>query len=235
MNMLRPDHPDVALLESVAESLEPILDDVVLVGGCATVLLISDPGAPPPSGTFDVDLVVEAVTYLEYEAYAAKVRSLGFQPAMGEDQPICRFTGHGLVIDLMPHDQTVLGFGNPWFGDALESCLTRVLPSGRVIRHVSAPCYLATKLAAFESRGRRDYLSSKDIEDILAVVDGRPTILTECLDGGRAVRRFVADRIRVLLQDPDFIDSLPGAAPGGSVEQQRIPILAARLEALADT
>ena len=38
-------NPNLTMLESVAMLLQPLLADVVFVGGCATGLLITDSGA----------------------------------------------------------------------------------------------------------------------------------------------------------------------------------------------
>jgi len=35
--------------------------------------------------------------------------------------------------------------------------------------------FLATKFAAFDGRGKGDYMASHDLEDIVAVVDGVPS------------------------------------------------------------
>lgn len=43
-------------LAAVATILEPLLDRLVLVGGCATSLLVTDPGAPDARPTTDVDM-----------------------------------------------------------------------------------------------------------------------------------------------------------------------------------
>lgn len=40
-------YPSLDLLEVPAEKLKPLLSEIVFVGGCATGLLISDPGAAP--------------------------------------------------------------------------------------------------------------------------------------------------------------------------------------------
>jgi len=53
---------------------------------------------------------------------------------------------------------------------------------------VLAPYFLATKLEAFDGRGKGDYLSSHDIEDIVAVLDGRPEILDELLKASKSYR-----------------------------------------------
>jgi hypothetical protein len=46
---------------------------------------------------------------------------------------------------------------------------------------ITAPYFLACKLAAFRSRGEGDYLMSHDMEDIVAVLDGRPEVVWERL------------------------------------------------------
>ena len=48
---------------------------------------------------------------------------------------------------------------------------------GLRIRVVTAPYFVATKLEAFRGRGRGDYISSHDLEDLLAVIDGRDVIV----------------------------------------------------------
>lgn len=232
--MLNPNHPDIVLLERVAARLDPLLGDLVLVGGCSTVLLITDPAAPPPSGTFDIDLVVEAATYLEYDRYTTELRKLGFHQTPGTEEPICRFHCGRLIVDLMPHGLEVLGFGNRWFQAAMDTSEELTLPSGRNMRHTCAPCFLATKLEAFQGRGADDFWGSKDMEDILAVIDGRPELVDECRSARSDVRGFLAEQFGSLLQDPGFVDCLEGIIPGGAQEHGRIPILKGRIAALAD-
>jgi hypothetical protein len=45
----------LALLEAGATALGPLIDDVVFVGGASVTLWITDPGAPTPRPTKDVD------------------------------------------------------------------------------------------------------------------------------------------------------------------------------------
>jgi len=46
-------NPNLELLELAAERLRRLLPEIVFVGGCATGLLIDDPGAAPVRGTYD--------------------------------------------------------------------------------------------------------------------------------------------------------------------------------------
>jgi hypothetical protein len=45
-------HPNLDLLERAAAMLQPLLPEIVLVGGCATGLLITDPGAAAVRGIY---------------------------------------------------------------------------------------------------------------------------------------------------------------------------------------
>src|SRR4030067_503869 len=88
--------------------------------------------------------------------------------------PDVRWGAADVIWDVMPTRPEILGFGNEWYQPALDAAVTVVLPSGKRIRMVTAPYFLVTKLAAFDSRGKGDYVASHDMEDIVAVLDGRP-------------------------------------------------------------
>src|SRR5690349_7595835 len=62
---------------------------------------------------------------------------------------------------------------------ALTSAIDFRLPSGSDIRLVTAPVFIGTKFEAYASRGGGDLLASHDLEDVINVVDGRPTLLEE--------------------------------------------------------
>lgn len=99
-----------------------------------------------------------------------------------------------MLFDLMPTDPAVLGFSNPWYPDAVKTA-TRVRLSDRVeIRVISGPAFLATKLEVFIGRGDSDPLSSHDLEDILNVVDGRPSIVEELRTASDVLRKFVREQ-----------------------------------------
>jgi hypothetical protein len=74
--------------------------------------LITDPAALPSRVTVDVDLVVEAVTCHAYDRLSRAVRARGFHQGTVSDDPICRFRKANIIIDLLPTDPRVLGFGN---------------------------------------------------------------------------------------------------------------------------
>ena len=71
---------------------------------------------------------------------------------------------------------------------AVETAQDAKLPSGTMIKLITAPTFLATKFEAYSDRGGADMLASHDIEDIVNVVDGRPGLLEE-VAGYRRVTR----------------------------------------------
>ena len=53
-----PNH-NLDLLAQAARLLEPLLDELVFVGGCTTALLITDKAAANIRPTYDVDAIAE--------------------------------------------------------------------------------------------------------------------------------------------------------------------------------
>lgn len=143
------------------------------------------------------------------------MRALGFREDLDEDAPICRWKlANGIKLDLMPTDPSILGFSNRWFPDALRTAQPYELPSGITIRIVTGPYFLATKIEAFRSRGGGDYIASKDIEDLVAVLHGREEIVDEVCGASSEVQHYLAEQADELLQSYSFKESLSGHLPG---------------------
>ncbi len=108
----------------------------------------------------------------------------------------------------------------------------RQAPSGSSIRIVTAPVFVATKLEAFHGRGNGDFLFSHDLEDLMAVVDGRESLLEECRQSPPELRNDLAEQFNNLLNTAAFIDALPAFLPPDQASQQRLPDLLKTLRAI---
>ena len=86
---------------------------------------------------------------------------------------------------------------------------------------------------AFADRGAGDYYGSADLEDIIAVIDGRAAIVTEIASAEPALRAFVITTLDALAQNPSFQESLPGHLPFDSASQRRLPGLREKLRLIA--
>lgn len=225
------------MLQTVADALGPeLLRQVAFVGGCTTALLITDAFVREAVRfTEDVDVIVHVLGYGKWQRLLTELRQRGFRESP-EDEIICRMRlpnaliGRDLIVDFMPDDEAILNFSNRWYRDALHSAADHALPSGTLIRVVTPSYFLATKLEAYRGRGRNDPLASRDIEDILAVVDGRDSLHAELAQAEPALRHYIAQVITALLAHRDFAYAVQSAA---RQQRAREELIFQRLEAIA--
>lgn len=220
-----------SLLERAVTLLRPLLDELVFVGGCATGLLITDSGSGGVRPTRDVDVIAEVASYPKYTQISDRLRTLGFNEDFAGGV-ICRWRHTDLILDVMPTDERVLGFTNRWFQPALASARRVRLESG-TIRAITPVYFLATKIEAFHGRGSNDISSSHDLEDAVAVVDGRPEILVEVLAADPDVRGYLSVEFRRLLADVNLADAVSGFLMPDAGSQARRSIVLHRLRMLA--
>ncbi len=224
--------PNRRLLEEAVQLLRPLLEELVFVGGCATGLLITDPDSQGIRATRDVDVIVEIGSYGEYVGgFAERLRRLGLKE---DSEVICRWRKGDLIIDVMPTSPDALGFTNRWYISAISSAID-VEVAGSDIRLIAPEYFLATKLETFHGRGKGDYSGSHDLEDVVAVIDGRPEIVLEVRDAEVDVRNYLSSSFVSLLGTRAFQDALPGFLPPDYASQLRRPLLVERLRALASS
>lgn len=166
-------------LATVARRLGDLASQVVFVGGATIGLLIDDPASMPVRPTDDLDMIVETSSRQRYYELEAELRSRGFQPDSSEGAPMCRWTIDGIKVDVMPTSAEILGFGKIWYADAISHASEHEIEPGLTIRVATATYFLAMKLEAFAGRGSGDYIASHDLEDVIALVDGRDSLIVE--------------------------------------------------------
>ena len=235
----------IEMLERAARELAPFLDELAFVGGATVVLWITDPAAPDPRPTKDVDVVVEVASRLGWNDFQDRLRARGLR----EDSlspVICRWVaGRGideLLVDVMPADAAIFGFENRWQRPGLDNAQTVELPSGQAIRAITPPYLVATKLEAWNGRGRGDHLASRDLEDVILLVDGREEIVAEAAAAPDDLRSYLSVELGTLLDQSRFHDKLEGTIVGlggagsgsGSGDESRVDdVLLPRLYELA--
>lgn len=230
---MNPRDPNIQLVEVVAQALDDLCDELLFVGGCAAGMLYTSPNAAPPRVTYDVDVVAEVVALAAYHALEKKFAARGFKRDMSPDAPICRWRFGEVLVDLMPTGERVLGFANRWYPLANETALRVALPSGRRIRLISAPAFLATKLEAFATRGQGDLLSSHDFEDIINVLDGRSGIEDEVTAAGGELVSYLATRFGEIASHPDFENTLPGLVLFDDLYESRVRRVRERIRSIS--
>lgn len=232
---MRAWHTLVQMTARVADALGPDLcREMAFVGGVTTGFLITDDFSREQArSTDDVDLIVHVIGATQYHKLQAELQERGFvitMPAPDEDMPICAMKLNGMRVDFMPDDEDVLGFTNIWYRDALTSAEPYSLPDGQEIRLVSPSYFLATKLEAWKGRGGNNALESRDLEDLLLLVDGRELLIDEVKQAPESLESYIAAELRILLDDRDFEMAVESQAQGDTARRNRLRM---RLEQLA--
>lgn len=217
------------MLKTVAEALgSDLRERLVFVGGCTTALFITDEiTLEDVRATDDVDLIVDLAGYSEWAKLQDRLREKGFMESQ-DDTVICRMRLGDLKVDFMPDDPDILGFSNRWYKKGIETAVTHPLTNDLNIKRLAPALFVATKLEAYLGRGQGDFFASRDLEDILLIVDGRPAIVAEIQEAEEDVRQFIAAQIAALLEDRDFDYFLEGniRGPEGRVDIVRERFLA---------
>ena len=217
------------MLTLVAKALGPeLLDKVAFVGGCTTGLFLTDAFTKEQVRyTEDVDLIIDVVGRIGWHQFEGQLRQRGFE----DDQDmLCRMRLDSLKVDFMPSDGDILGFSNCWYARALGTAEEYPLSDDLTIRLITPPYFLATKLEAYRGRGNNDPLESRDIEDLLNVIDGRPEIIYEISQTDSDLRAYIANQLRELLDNPSFEYAVQSASHS---EQDREKLLFERIETIS--
>ena len=229
---MNPQDPNVYMVEGLLAHLDDLKDQFVLVGGCATGLLVTDPARPQVRATTDIDLVVSIATKGDYQNFSEQLRARGFREDAGSDV-ICRWRIDSFEIDILPTEEDILGFSNRWYKAVFDTSTAIPLPSGLEINLISSPLFIATKLEAFHDRGNEKYGVSHDIEDIITVVDGRVELLEEIENTPEDVKEYLQEEFELLLAEPNFFDSLSWHLPPDPANQNRLPMIIKKLRIIS--
>ena len=148
---------------------------------------------------------------------------------------IVEIGSYGQYAAVMPTSEEILGFSNRWYSSALAAVEERDLPSGATIRAVPPVHLLATKIEAFQGRGRGDFVASHDFEDIVLLINGRPELVAE-IHAARTtwpeMMTFIVQAVREMREDAYFSTGVHGVLamrdPGrGRLIEEQLTAIAA--------
>ncbi|MFA7566519.1 MAG: hypothetical protein WCY01_05790 [Alkalispirochaeta sp.] len=222
----------IVMIERVAAALGPLCQEVVFVGGAVVRLLVTDPGINEFRLTDDVDVIIDVASRRALADLDDTLREIGFRNAVYSGAPLCRWQVEDTIVDVMPTDPRYLGFSNRWYPEAIRTGNTVTLPSGTSIRVIDPVVFLATKLEAFTDRGYNDPIGSRDIEDVIAVVDGRQTIVAEITHANPDVTAFIRDSLQPLVPTIGFQNAVLGYLPHHPKGQRRFSTIMDRFRSI---
>ena len=223
----------IEMLERIAEILARVPDKIVFTGGATIALYLEEVAVPDIRPTDDVDCVVEITSRGKYYQLLERLRKLGLEENSEPGTPLCRWRYQGINLDIMPCDESVLGFTNRWYAPGIAKAEVCQLPSGREIQIFPSSYLLASKIEAFIGRGGGNFYYSADIEDIVALLDGCPSLLTEIESAEGEVKEFLtswfAANQEILAEvAPAFLSSAARNAGRGGMIRKLLANLAGR-------
>lgn len=205
-------HQNIVRLKAVQNLLAQTGVNFAFVGG-ATVSLYAQRETEEVRSTNDVDVVVEIAAYnAEFLKLTEQLLRLGFNPD-SESKVICRYLYDGLVVDIMPVGEGVFGFVNKWYESGLNNAEDYKIDDQTIVSIFPASYFIASKLEAFNDRGKNDGRTSTDFEDIIFVMENRPELWRELNAADTEVRDYLKYEFNKLLNTPyieEWIDCHAG-------------------------
>lgn len=207
---------NINMLQTVANGLGELKNDMVFVGGAVAELYASDPAASDIRPTLDVDCVIGISTRLEFYRLEENLRARGFANDTSQGAPICRWIYKDIKVDVMPTVENILGFSNKWYVEGIENEIKKILPDGTEIFVFPPEYYVATKFEAHKGRGGNDLRQSHDFEDIIYILDNCPDLLKDIVIANPTVKAYLKIEFKSLLQNKGLVEGIESALPYGS-------------------
>lgn len=211
-------------LIAVATALGELNSEVVYVGGAAVSLYVPSLQAAHIRPTDDVDVVVELATYGDYSRLHDQLTSKGFRQSY-EDQVICRFRLQGFIVDIMPTQDIGMGSSNRWYHDGFQTSIWYAIKPDIHIRILSAAYFIATKFEAYFSRGQRDPYASKDMEDIVFLIEHSPNLRDSINYADSTLNLHLSVYAQRLQQNRNLADLILGHISGRHQEERTRRVL----------
>jgi predicted nucleotidyltransferase len=194
---------NITRIKAVNNALIKLEIPVVFVGGATASLYTDIDFREEVRPTDDVDVVVEIATYKNFTVIENNLRELGFENDR-ESKIICRYKYQGLIVDIMPTDEKVLGFSNKWYAPGFKQAIDFEIDKYHTVKIFTAAYFIASKLEAYKSRGNNDGRSSTDFEDIIFVLNTRNTIWQDLQNAPKDVKEYLKNEFSQLLANPYF-------------------------------
>lgn len=195
---------NLANLKTVFNALGDLHNSVVFVGG-ATVSLYDQTEAFEVRETKDVDVIVKMASYSQHANFEEQLRRRGFVDVV-YSKIRGRFKIEGVTVDVIPTTDLHMGFENIWYPEGYQEAVEYRIDGETVIRILTAPYFIATKLEAFKGRGGRDPRTSHDFEDIVHVMEYRGDIWAELRQTDKKLNAYLKGSFETLINNPNVYE-----------------------------
>lgn len=211
---------NIQMIQEVALGFAELLPEFVFIGGSVLELYAESSTAIETRPTLDVDCVIKTSTKNSYYNLENSLRKLGFLNDTTQGAPICRWIYHGIIVDIMPTDASILGFSNRWYEAGVQHKQSLKLPNNTNIQIFPIEYYVATKLDAILGRGGKDLRVSHDFEDLVYILDNCSSLKNRFSSSSDvSLKKFFTSFFHQLLQNNNLEEAIACCLPLNSTHE----------------
>ncbi len=192
---------NITRIKAVSNALRNLNTEIVFAGGAVVSLYADAPFRKQVRPTDDVDVVIELAAYKNYAEVEERLRKIGFENDI-HSRVICRYIYQGIIVDIMPTDEQILGFSNKWYKPAFALAYDFIIDEQHSVKIFPVTYFIASKLEAFKSRGGNDGRTSSDFEDIIYVLNYRAGIWKEFREASKKIKAYLKEEFSNILKVP---------------------------------
>ena len=225
-----PQTTNKEMLAIVASGLKELLNEVVFVGGATTELFTTDNSmVADVRQTDDIDCIIEIASRREYAELEVQLRQLKFE---NDQKVICRWKYKGIIVDIMPTNSEILGFSNRWYKEGILHAVKYKLLDKVEINVISLPYFLACKLEALFDRGIKDLRLSKDLEDIVFILNYNQNLFQVLANCNQEMKKYLSNQFQKLLQFAEIEEAVFCVLPAGENNVENVTFIVEQMDSL---
>lgn len=194
------------VIKTVAEGLAELNQRVVYVGGAVVSMYINDPAADDVRPTKDIDISLEIASLTELEQIRKDLRNKGFNQ-IADDDVICRFRYRNIKVDVMSTREIGWAPANIWFEEGFKLRVPIQIDDLQIYI-LPLPYFLASKFAAYHSRGGKDPRTSHDFEDITYILDNQMELVDILSVAHGRVLDYLKTEFKAILSSPRMKEAI---------------------------
>lgn len=138
---------NISRIEVIVEGLKDLADEMVFVGGACVQFYVPNPDNHDCRPTKDIDCVIQIASYLKFNQFSEKMRSLGFTHDTSTNAPIIRWLYKNIKVDTIPEEGSagITGFEDiPWFKEG------RMYAEERGVAHLLFQFFFRSNIYKFD-------------------------------------------------------------------------------------
>ncbi len=199
------ENAELKLCQALVNTLKPLQEKVVYLGGCACALLATDAeiGRVPPNS---LDLIVNTENDLALSSLGIELRQAGLMEVMldnARENARGRWIFGPLELNVLNVNKQFHAFESRFTQEAFQNPRRYPL-DGEKLKLINPAFFLAIKIEAFQALGLNNYVKNSDLDDLIYVIAARPELPFDLKLATAPVKVFVIRALAELKSKSEF-------------------------------